>query len=384
MTPHAFNVASVAVAAACAAVAWWASVARPRRESRKAGALDVAGGALAAALVAVAAAVAVPGVGPFGAIRFLWLAGMVSAPLVAAACVVLAARKRIAMTRTAVVFASLGVATGLLGAWAVFVEPFRLQVERAEWTVPAVRAAGEPIRIGILADLQTDDACGAHESAAADALMAERPDLILVPGDLIQAPPDEYDRAAPRVRGVLSRLDAPGGVFFVHGDVDDDEDRVRALLQGTRLRAVTDEVVRTVVRGRPVTIGGVSLMIRAWPARCRASSIVDELESAPGGDDLRILLSHAPDAVFALRAGSRIDLVVAGHTHGGQVVLPFFGPPMTLSRVPRAVAAGGLHRVDTGRGAHWIHVSRGVGLERMEAPRIRLFCPPEVTVLTVR
>ena len=52
---------------------------------------------------------------------------------------------------------------------------------------------------------------------------------------------------------------------------------------------------------------------------------------------------------------------------------------MTLSLVPRHVAAGGLHEIDGNR----VYVSRGVGMERMQAPRMRLFCPPEISILTV-
>ena len=77
---------------------------------------------------------------------------------------------------------------------------------------------------------------------------------------------------------------------------------------------------------------------------------------------------------------SRIDLVVSGHTHGGQIVVPFFGPIMTLSHVPRSVAAGGLHQID----GNYIYVSRGVGCERMQAPRIRFLCPPEISLLTLK
>jgi predicted MPP superfamily phosphohydrolase len=60
-------------------------------------------------------------------------------------------------------------------------------------------------------------------------------------------------------------------------------------------------------------------------------------------------------------------------------VIPGFGPPLTLSGVPRAVAAGGLHTVAGQR----IYVSRGIGMERGSAPPVRLFCRPELTVLTL-
>ena len=74
-----------------------------------------------------------------------------------------------------------------------------------------------------------------------------------------------------------------------------------------------------------------------------------------------------------------VDLVLAGHTHGGQVVMPFFGPVVTASRLPR-LFAGGLHDF---RGTP-LHVSRGVGMERGFSPPVRFLCPPEICVLDLR
>jgi predicted MPP superfamily phosphohydrolase len=105
-------------------------------------------------------------------------------------------------------------------------------------------------------------------------------------------------------------------------------------------------------------------------------------EGAGGADatddgTVRILLAHRPDAVLDLDHRSRIDLTVAGHTHGGQVVLPGFGPLMTMSDVPRAAGRGGLHRID----GNAIYVSTGVGLERAQSPQVRLFSRPSIGVL---
>jgi uncharacterized protein len=71
---------------------------------------------------------------------------------------------------------------------------------------------------------------------------------------------------------------------------------------------------------------------------------------------------------------------VAGHTHGGQVQLPIVGPPSIASRVPREVGAGGLHELDGRR----IYVSRGVGVERGQAPLLRFGAVPEVSLITLR
>ncbi|MCP4249167.1 MAG: phosphohydrolase, partial [bacterium] len=106
---------------------------------------------------------------------------------------------------------------------------------------------------------------------------------------------------------------------------------------------------------------------------------IGHLEAGGNEGDIRILVAHRPDAVLALSPNSRIDLVVAGHTHGGQVVVPLLGPPFTLTRVPRHVAAGGFHDL----GGRRIYVSRGVGCERSQAPRIRFLAPPEISLLTL-
>jgi uncharacterized protein len=98
------------------------------------------------------------------------------------------------------------------------------------------------------------------------------------------------------------------------------------------------------------------------------------------GPRIRIALAHRPDTVRRLAADTRVDLTVAGHTHGGQVQLPVVGPLTIASGVPRQVGAGGLHKLD----GRWIYVSRGVGVERAQAPRLRLGAVPEVSLITPR
>ena len=73
------------------------------------------------------------------------------------------------------------------------------------------------------------------------------------------------------------------------------------------------------------------------------------------------------------------DLTVAGHTHGGQVVLPGIGPIKTRSGVSDAIAAGGMHEINT----NLIYVSTGVGMVRETAPQVRLFTRPSIGIIDV-
>jgi len=91
------------------------------------------------------------------------------------------------------------------------------------------------------------------------------------------------------------------------------------------------------------------------------------------GDGFRLAVAHSPDVARAL-ADLGYDLILCGHTHGGQVCLPGFGALVTNSELPRKMARG-VNRI----GDAWLHVSAGLGTS-MYAP-FRLACRPEVCVL---
>ena len=261
-----------------------------------------------------------------------------------------------------------------IGIDATWIEPFRLQLETARVAVSPRRDGSGVVRIGVLSDLQTARVSG-YERDAVARLMALKPDIILLPGDVFQGNREAFEAERAALRDLLGQLSAPGGVYLVLGDVDKGGAYLDEILRSTQVRLLVDESVRVDVGDRHVTIAGVELDVTTG----RARETVEHLETDEGEGDLRILLAHRPDVALGLVPNSRIDLVVAGHTHGGQIVLPWFGPPLTLTHVARAVAAGGLHSL----GGNAIYVSRGVGCERGQAPRIRFLCPPEITLLEV-
>jgi uncharacterized protein len=328
----------------------------------------VAAVAWAAKLAALVALGLDPG---FGAMHVVYLDAVVALPIAGAALVWRAGRRGRWLLRLAGL-ACLALAP--VGAYASFVEPSRLAVERATVRVPAERAGSEPVRIAILADLQFTRV-GEHEREAVERAVALRPDVILLPGDVHQGEWSALREELPEIRALLRRLGAAAPAVMVQGDVEDVTE-ARLVTEGTGVELLVNELRTIGVRGRRIAVAGLELDYRS-PG---AFAAVGRLERLRGREAVRILLAHRPDPVLDLRPGTRVDLVVAGHTHGGQVQLPLIGPPITATKVPREVAGGGLHSLGGGRR---IYVSRGIGLERVQAPRVRFGAVPEVSLLTL-
>lgn len=267
------------------------------------------------------------------------------------------------------------VAGVLLAAYAeaYHVEPRELEIRRYRLDRTDGRPARGRLRILHLSDLQTD-AIGSHEERAFREGLAQAPDLIVFTGDYLQerlAP--SRARAEQDLRALIHRvgLRAPLGVYAVQGDVDAGWP---GLFDGTGVACLHDRAARLELPG------GASLALvglGSATSRDHNGRLLEVVNAAPAAD-LRFVMGHSPDFVAHLRAADRVDLALAGHTHGGQVSLPYFGPLVTLSRLPRRFA-GGLNDYE----GIPLCVSRGIGMERRTAPQIRFLCPPEIVILDV-
>jgi len=228
-----------------------------------------------------------------------------------------------------------------------------------------------PLRVAVVADLQTDR-IGAYEERVFETLAGLDADVLVLPGDLLQLRDGpERDRQWARMQALFDAVAPafPAGVYGVDGDV---ESGGRLLPKG--VVSVSDRLMG--IDGRDdVQIMGLSNRRSMDPTPVRTTARV-------GFDGLSLVVGHRPGFMWPALRGEDggPGLFIAGHTHGGQIVIPGFGPPLTLSSVPRHIAAGGLHRTDE---EQWVIVSRGVGMERLDAPRVRLFCPPEIVVLDI-
>lgn len=305
------------------------------------------------------------GEGLFGVLRLLAFEVFVVAPALGVAYALLAWRAsrtapRAAQRARPLAALALVVVTVAIGVDAFFVEPRALQVRTVSLTSPRVH---EPIRIALVADLQFAR-FGAHEREAIEQLGRGQPDLVLLAGDYVhEADRDRREAAAAELRAAwrAAAVSPPLGAYAVRGNVDHDD--WPAIFQGLGVKALGSETVQA---GPAIFVTGRTLG-DSFDTRGRVAPV----------DGFHAVVGHAPD--YAL-GEVNADLAVAGHTHGGQVQLPFFGPLITFSAVPRHWAAGGAFALPSGA---TLVVSRGIGMERGYAPRLRFLCKPELVFIDV-
>lgn len=266
----------------------------------------------------------------------------------------------------------LGLAAGAAaGVYAALVElsllRLREPVALSRWW-PRGRAA---LRIGVIADLH---ACWPLMTTRrigriVARLLAARPDLVLLPGDFVSTHTRFVRRIAIEpVADALAPLAAAVPTFAVLGNHDwyYGGERVAGALERAGILTLRNAATRVEVAGGDLWIAGLD---DAWTGRA-------DLPAALRGVDATaplILLSHVPDPFRDLPP--EVALTVAGHTHGGQVCVPSYGPLRTVTRLPRRFAYG-LNQED---GRH-LYVSGGVGTTALP---VRFARPPEIALLTL-
>jgi len=261
-----------------------------------------------------------------------------------------------------------------------FVEPYRLVVRRFDVEVENLPESADGLRLAHLSDLH----CSAITSSrflrrAIETCNAEAPDLVLMTGDYVSRrdsylpftgarlwskPMMEYAR---EVAGVLADLRAPEGVFAVSGNHDSDDGNWMAIADLLQSCGVTP-LLNTSVRVRDLPILGVD-DLRVGRPDVRAACEGISRHAA------HLVLSHNP-RVFAL-VENRNCVMLAGHTHSGQVHLPLTSFRRTPKDTQSSPWQGGWYQGQCGR----LYVSAGVGSVHFP---LRFACPPEIVILTLK
>ncbi|MBI5243590.1 MAG: metallophosphoesterase [Elusimicrobia bacterium] len=238
-------------------------------------------------------------------------------------------------------------------------EPSWIEVRTVRIASPRVAAGSGTIRIVHISDLHSEARAG-NEPRAAALINGLQPDLVMVTGDYLNT-----QAGLPTARRLLQDLRSRYGVFCVTGNYDL---LVPApgLFSGLAAEHLDRRAAVLDVRGTKVRVIGLDL--RSAPHFKRLMAAL----GPSGGYD--VLLHHTSDLAYEA-ADSGIDLYLSGHTHGGQVRLPFYGALVTLATFGKRFESG-LYRV----GSTILYVNRGLGTEGGTAPRVRFLCRPEITV----
>ena len=259
-----------------------------------------------------------------------------------------------------------------LAIWAFVIEPSSLTTQQYDLAIPRWSKDLDGLRVAVLADLHVGSPFNGMSKLRriVELTNSLKPDLILIPGDFVIDGVIGGSFIAPEEAAVeLGRLTAPMGVWACLGNHDWwlDPRRVGRALQGQRIGVLEDDAVR-IQRGRAhFWLVGISDF--------REGPHDDQQAMRQIRDDAPVLMfTHNPD-VFPV-ISNRFSLLIAGHTHGGQVHVPVVGRPIVPSKYGQRYAYG--HVVEEGR---HLFVSTGLGTSILP---VRFGVPPEVTVLELR
>jgi uncharacterized protein len=256
--------------------------------------------------------------------------------------------------------------------YSIFGEPAWLDVEQVEIVLPRLPKSFSGLRILQISDIHIGGWMNRERlSDVIELAKRQKPDLVLMTGDYVigRSWTENLDDAARDFIAEMSKLTADYLVIGVLGNHDHwtDSEKARKMLSGCGVVELNNDVY-SLRRGEDwLHIAGVD-DVRELKARLED---VYKLLPETGG---AILLAHEPDFADKSSGKGRFDLQLSGHSHGGQVVVPFYGP-IVLPYLARKYPSG-LYKV----GEMWQYTNRGVG---MTEPAVRFNCRPEITVLTL-
>ena len=261
-----------------------------------------------------------------------------------------------------------------LAADAALVEPNLPRVVRKEIALRRWPERLEGFTIALLSDFHYDPYFSVHPLRASISMVNDlRPELIVLTGDFVTVPfhGDRVKAAsgAEPCANLLGQMHAPHGLWAVLGnhDVLTDADRVTSSLCAGGIQVLANQSVPMERNGARFWLAGVDDVLSG------TSDLKETLHHVPA-DEAMVLLAHEPDYADRV-AHFPVDLQLSGHSHGGQVRVPFV-PPLFLPELARKYIWG-LYKI----GGLTLYTNPGLGTVGVP---VRINCPPEITLLTLR
>ena len=252
-----------------------------------------------------------------------------------------------------------------LGFYGFFVEPFHLTVSRLQ--IP-VHGLEHSVRIVQLSDIHVERITS-RERTLPKLVEGLQPDMIVITGDFVNESYVNDPQTISAIRELIGELYAPLGIYGVNGNVETPK-KLHEILDGTDIHLLDDQIVRVSAIDKRFVMIGLNYVEERDDAL-----ILSHLMTQVQPDDFSLLLYHKPDLAYAAR-DEHINLYLTGHTHGGQVRLPFYGALFTNSIYGKTFEMGRYQLDET-----TLYVSRGLGFTGGIAPRVRFLCPPEIVAI---
>jgi predicted MPP superfamily phosphohydrolase len=258
-----------------------------------------------------------------------------------------------------------------LATWSLFIEPNRLVVHQQTIQINNWPKELSGLRIALIADVHTGGPFIDEKKLRQIVVRTNelKPDLIVLLGDYMSPNSWHSHRVEPEVTAaVLKDLRAPLGVYAVLGNHDwwYNGEKVRRALEQNGIRVLDDEVAEIKWRDKSFWLAGLADL---WT---RPQHVTETIAKAPPGSTV-IALTHNPD-IFP-DVPQRVPLLLAAHTHGGQVNIPLIGTPIVPSNFGAKYTAGHVFEND-----HHMFVTTGIGTSILP---VRFRVPPEIVVLTI-
>ena len=274
-------------------------------------------------------------------------------------------RIRIALAATLLCFAGLAL-------WAIFIEPNRLIVRQQTIQIDGWPRELSGLRIALIADIHTGAPFINDKKLkdVVDKTNALNPDLIVLLGDYMSPDSWHSHQVPPEVTAAgLKDLRAPLGVYCILGNHDwwYNGEKVRHAFEQNRIAVLEDGVAEIKWHDKSIWLVGLADL---WT---RPQHISETVAQAPPGATV-IALTHNPD-IFP-RLPQSVPLLLAAHTHGGQVSLPIIGTPVVPSDFGQKYSAG--HVIENG---HHLFVTTGIGTSILP---LRFRVTPEIVILTIK
>lgn len=254
--------------------------------------------------------------------------------------------------------------------YSTLVEPLWFDVIEVSLAFPRLPRVFSGLRVLQISDIHAGEQfMPGHLGEIVEKVLELKPDIVLITGDFVYSSPLMTDEILEATGTLLSQISASIPVFAVMGNHDHwwDVARVREMLQKAGVQELANDFSTIEKDGSQLHICGVDDFYE------RMSKLEPILSRLPESG-CAILMAHEPDFADESSTSGRFDLQVSGHSHGGQVVVPFLGP-LVLPNYGRKYPSG-LYKI----GDMIQYTNRGLG---MVFPYVRFLCRPEITVFTL-